>query len=261
LDCPVGSDTPYRDKVNANVAKFYGMITNIDDNIGKLLDHLKKNDLEKNTLLIFMTDNGTATGSGVFNAGMRGAKGTQYTGGTRVPSFWRWPGTLKAGVDVPVLTCHYDIFPTLLDILGEKPSEELSKQIEGRSLLPLLKNPKAEWANREFITHVGRWATGKASESQYVKSSIRDERWSLVFEKGQPGELYDLRNDPGEKTNLAASHPEVAQKLLESHNRWWKRVQPHLVNEDAKPPSINSFHKAYWEQYQGPGPNNVGPKK
>lgn len=261
LDCPVGSDKPYADQVNPNVAKFYGMIANIDENVGKLLDKLKEWGIEKDTLVIFMTDNGSASGSLVFNAGMRGAKVTPYTGGTRVPSFWRWPGTLPAGIDVDRLTCHHDIFLTLAEITGAKLDDVTRKQVQGRNLLPLLKDRNADWPNRVFVTHVGRWARGKADESQHLKASIRDDRWMLVFSNGPAGELYDLADDPGEKKNVAAEHPAEYQRLRTAYDDWWKNVRPHLVNEDAVGPKVNPFHSAYWEQYQGPGPNGVPLKK
>ena len=99
----------YKGKVPDPVAKFYGMIENIDENMGRLLAQLKAWGISDNTLVIFMTDNGTATGATVFNAGMRGSKNSPYQGGTRVPSFWRWPAGFQGGVDCNALTAHIDI--------------------------------------------------------------------------------------------------------------------------------------------------------
>ena len=128
----------YKDKVKqANVAKFFGMIANIDDNVGKLLDQLKAWGLEKDTLVVFMNDNGGTAGVEVFNAGMRGSKVTPWLGGTRAASFWRWPGTLKPA-DCDRLAAHIDFFPTLAEIAGAKLSDEVKMQVEGRSLVPLL---------------------------------------------------------------------------------------------------------------------------
>ena len=260
LDCPPGSDAPYAGKVPADVAKFYGMIANIDANVGRLMAKLAALGIERDTLVIFLTDNGTATGAKTFNAGMRGAKGTPYTGGTRVPSFWRWPGTLPAGVDVNALTAHIDVLPTLLEVAGVKPSPELAKQIEGRSLHPLLRDAGAAWPNRTLVTHVGRWPTGQAANHAYSKASIRDERWLLVFPEPGKRELYDRPADPGEATNVLAANPGVAARLQAEYDRWWAGVQPMLVNEAAVGPKVNPFHAAYWAQYRGPGPNNVPPR-
>lgn len=261
LNCPPGSDEPYRGKVSANVAKFYGMVSNIDDNIGHLLDRLRLHHLEKNTIVIFMTDNGTATGADVFNADMRGSKGTPYTGGTRVPCFWYCPGMFLKGFDVNQLTCHWDILPTLAELAGIKLEGEVARQVEGRSLVPLLNNAKAPWPNRFFITHVGRWEKGKALESAYRQASIRDERWQLVFPIGKKPELYDLQNDPGEKTNLSSQHQAEVERLKTAYDAWWKATTPLLVNEDAVGPAENPYHTAYWKQFKGPGPNNVPPKQ
>ena len=86
-----------------NVAKFYGMIENIDENFGRLMAKLRSWGLEQNTLVIFLTDNGGTAGTEIYNAGMRGKKVTPYQGGTRVPSFWRWPAGFTGGVDSKAL--------------------------------------------------------------------------------------------------------------------------------------------------------------
>lgn len=257
LDCPPGSEKPYLEKVPANVAKFYGMIANIDENVGKLLTRLKERKLENDTLVIFMTDNGTATGEKVFNAGMRGAKNTPYTGGTRVPAFWRWPGRFSAGVDVAPLTCHWDILPTLADLVGVKIEGELVKQVEGRTLMPLLKDAKAEWKGRYFVSHIGRWAKGQAEKSQYNSASIRDARWQLVFTNATTHALFDLKNDPGEAKDVAEQHPDVVKRLKAAFDAWWKEALPGLVNEDVPMAKENPYRTAYFKQYGGPGPNNV----
>src|SRR5439155_4212911 len=123
----------YEGKAPENTAKFYGMIENLDDNFAILLKRLKNWGIEDNTLLIFLTDNGGTFGVNVYNAGMRGSKVTPYEGGTRVPSFWRWPAAFKGGVDCDALTAHIDIFPTLAEVAGAKLNDEVKKQVEGRS--------------------------------------------------------------------------------------------------------------------------------
>ena len=108
---------PYLDHVAYNVASFYGMIANIDDNMGKLDAFLHKTGLRDNTILIFMTDNGTANGETVYNAGMRGKKTTLYEGGHRVPFFIRWPeGQLGEPRDIPDPTHGTDVLPTLISL-------------------------------------------------------------------------------------------------------------------------------------------------
>ena len=236
--------------VDINMAKFFGMIENIDTNLGKLLAKLKEWQIEENTLVIYLgSDNGGTFGTKLYNAGMRGGKGTVYQGGTRAPCFFRWPaGGIKGGEETAVLSAHLDLFPTLAEITGAKFSDEVQKQVEGRSLFTLLKNPKAEWADRTLVHHTGRWAHGKAADSKYAKSAIQNSRFTLVSNT----ELYDLQTDPGETKNVIAEHPEVAAKLRAAYDLWWTDVQPLLVNENATNiPKINPFKELYYKQFGG----------
>jgi arylsulfatase len=255
LDVRPEDEARYKDKVKQpNVAKFFGMIANIDDNVGKLLDKLKEWGLEKDTLVIFMNDNGGTAGVPIFNAGMRGQKVTPWLGGTRASSFWRWPGTLKPA-DCDRLTAHIDFFPTLAELAGAKPTDEVTKQVEGRSLVPLLQNPKAEWAERTLFTHVGRWPKGaKVDDHKYAGCSVRAPRWHLVSAGKANGawELFDVTADPGEKTDVADKHPDVVKKLGVEYGVWWASLPPYLVNEDAVGPKVNPFKELYWKQFGKP---------
>jgi arylsulfatase len=237
-------------QVPEEVAKFYGMVENLDTNFGALLKRLKEWGVEQNTLVIFLTDNGGTSGVKTFNAGMRGAKGTAYQGGTRVPSFWRWPAALAGGADCDALSAHLDIFPTLAEIVGAKLGDDVKRQVEGRSLLPLLKNPRAAWPERTLVTHVGRWPVGQAAGAKHHNCSIQNSRYSLVNNR----ELYDLKADPGETKNVLDEHPEVAAELRAAYDRWWDEVQPLLVNEEAAGPRLNPFKELYWKQFGG-GPD------
>lgn len=248
----------YMDKVDdPQLAHFYGMIHNIDENIGALLARLAQWGIERETLVIFMTDNGTAKGAAVFNAGMRGQKGSAWLGGTRVPFFWHWPGTLKAGTS-KALTAHIDFFPTIAEIAGLKLSAEATRQIEGRSLVPLLENPDAAWEDRHLFTHLGRWPKFENPDrSKYRMAAVRSTRWSLVSEKGgkEPAwQLFDLSNDYGQKTNVASRHPQVVRELAAAFDQWWDDCRPMLVNEKVLGPKLNPFAVRYWKQFGG-GPN------
>jgi arylsulfatase A-like enzyme len=254
----------YSDKVARETAKFFGMITNIDENIGKLLALLKERGWERDTLVIFMNDNGGTAGVRVWNAGMRGRKNTPYTGGTRAISFWRWPGTLKPAT-VDRLAAHIDVFPTLAELAGAQLTATVKLQLEGRSLMPLLKNPQAAWAERSLFTHIGRWPKGSDPKSyKYAQCSVRTARWRLVNDSREGmkhWELYDVKADPGEQTDLAAQHPDVVSDLEAAYDKWWAEVLPLLENENAAQPSVNPYHELYWRQYRGPGPNNAPPGK
>jgi arylsulfatase len=232
---------------------YFGMITNIDDNLGRLLAKLKEWGIEKNTLVIFMNDNGGTAGVKVFNAGMRGGKGSPYNGGTRAASFWCWPGTLKPAV-VDKLTMHRDIFPTLAELAGAKVPDDVAAKLDGRSLAPLLADPAAPWSDRYFFTHTGRWGKGKAAESKYAGCSVRNQRYNMVSH-GKGGnakwELYDLKADPGETKDIAAENPDVIKEMSAAYDKWWAEVLPCLENEDAVGPAVNPFKELYWKQFGG----------
>ncbi len=252
LQCPESYTSRHRGQVPEDVARFYGMIENIDDNFGRLLARLDAWGLAENTLVIFLTDNGGTLGTTIFNAGMRGKKVTAYQGGTRVPSFWRWPGGFRGGVDCPALSAHIDVFATITAIVGATLSDDVKAQVEGRNLLPLLHNPRAEWPDRTLVTHVGRWPRGKAAEAKLTNCSIRDARFTLVSNS----ELYDLKEDPGESRNVLAEHPDVAARLRSAYEEWWHDVLPRLENEAVLGPKSNPFKDRYWAQFGG-GPDQA----
>lgn len=233
-------------------AKFYGMIENIDDNFGRLLGRLDELNLANNTLVIFMSDNGGTVGEKIFNAGLRGSKGTPYEGGTRAPSFWRWPAGIQGGRDCGALAAHIDLFPTLAEIAHVNLARKTRRQFEGRSLTPLLRDPNAPWANRLLFTHLGRWPFGQAADWKYRGCAVRDARFTLVNNT----ELYDLLLDPGQRTNVIARHPAVAVQLRKAYDEWWSGVQPSLENELVIGPQINPFKELYWKQFGG-GPDDL----
>ncbi|QDT56611.1 Arylsulfatase [Caulifigura coniformis] len=219
---------------------YYSMITNIDENLGKLMGMLKTRNLEQNTLLIFMSDNG-GTHTRLYSGGFRGQKVMPYYGGTHSPAFWRWPARISGGQDCRAMTAHIDILPTLMEVTGAKWTDPLRKQVEGRSLAPLLKDPGAEWADRTLVTHAGRWPKGQVAESKYRQCAIRNTRFTLVNNV----ELYDLVADPGQTMNVISEHPQVVAELQKAYDQWWSDIQPLLVNEDAPVPAVNPYKELY----------------
>ena len=222
---------------DANTAGRYGMIENIDDNFGLLMKKLDEWKAWDNTLVIFMTDNGQAgkraklNGKSVnlWTAGFKTGKGSPYEGGTHVPAFWHWRGKLGGGVDINALTAHIDMFKTMADLAGAKIPAGIQK-IDGRSMLPLLNNPKAKWRDRELFVHQGRWAKGDdPNESKFKNCAVRTQRWRFVNNK----DLYDITKDPYEKVNVIDRHPDVVAKLRKAYDKWWVETVPLMVNEDA----------------------------
>jgi arylsulfatase len=215
----------------------YGMIENIDDNFGLLVQKLDEWNAWDNTLVIFMTDNGQAGSRGRLNgkpvklhtAGFKTGKGSPYEGGTHVPAFWRWKGVLGEGVDISALTAHIDLFKTFCQLTGAEIPSDIQK-IDGRSLLPLLENPKSPWPDRELFVHTGRWEKGAdPNDSKFKSCAVRTQRWRFVNNK----ELYDIPADPYETTDVSADHPEVIAQLRKAYDAWWAETVPLMVNEDA----------------------------
>jgi arylsulfatase A-like enzyme len=243
----------YADKVkNADTAKYLGMVANIDDNVGRLLQKVSDLGLERDTLIIFMNDNGGTGGCEIFNAGMRGKKGTAWLGGTRASSFWRWPGTLQPA-SVGALTAHVDFFLTLSELAGASLDASVKAQVEGRSLVPLLHDPESAWEDRTLITHLGRWKQGQPPiTGKFNPCSVRTTEWHLVNDSKKNAEdwqLFNVHSDPGEALNVIAQHPEIAAKMKADYERWWESVQPQLVNEMVPLAKENPFKELYWKQF------------
>ena len=214
-------EAPYRGKLRE--PGFYGMIANFDANLGRLLAHLRERDLERDTLVIYLTDNGTASGAQVFNAGMRGQKGSPYEGGHRVPLFVHWPGGGLTGPrDIGELTAHIDLFPTLTELctLPERPKSALA--LHGRSLMPLLRQEKAAWPERSLVVDSQRLE----NLVKWKHAAVMTQRWRLVNPtadgKLSALELYDMTADPGQRRNVAAEQPDVVARLTQSYDEWWR---------------------------------------
>jgi len=202
---------------------FYGMIENIDENLGRLRKSLESSGLAANTIFIFTTDNGSASGHQVFNAGMRGNKGSPYEGGHRVPFFLHWPrGGFAANQPVDALTAHIDILPTLLTMTGvERPK---GPAMHGRSLVPLF--DKKAWPARSIITDSQR----EENLMKWRQAAVMTQDWRLVFPGAggtplpQKSELFDMRNDPGQREDIAAKHSDIVARLTSDYEDWWKLV-------------------------------------
>src|SRR5262249_37244105 len=214
---------PYEGK---GPAGFFGMIANIDENMGKLDDLLKDLGVRDNTIVLYMNDNGGTAGVKTFNAGMRGQKTQYYDGGHRAACFVRWPaGKLRKPGDIDALTQVQDILPTLVELCELKPPKEA--KFDGVSLAGLLKGTQEALPDRMCVVQYGQ-------KPEKGDCCVMWNKWRLV--KGK--ELYDLKTDPGQMKDVADKNPDVLKKMTDFYDKWWAGVEK-LV-DDFSPISVGS---------------------
>lgn len=227
FSAPEEFEKPFRDQgMDEQSAAFYGMIANLDYNLGRLREHLEKLGIEEDTLLVFMNDNGSALAlkKGLYNANLRGAKSSVYEGGVRAAAFFYWPGTLKADYEIDQLAMHYDILPTMSELcdIPLKEGEDVA-ELDGMSLKPLLFGEEATYPERYYVVYQGAWPPDQPLR-KYGNTSIRSQNYRLA----NGNELYDLRNDISETKNLFFEQPEKAKELLGAYDKWWEKMSPQL---------------------------------
>ena len=237
--CPLEDTEPYEDNPGVSTPEFYGMVTNLDDNLTRLVDFLDRGGLADNTILIFMTDNGTGGGlveGRGYDGNMRGKKASQYDGGHRVPFIIRWPdGKIEAGKSVEALTAHLDILPTLIDLCGLSPSKEVA--YDGTSLRDLLYPTDQPWPDRSLVVENQR----VKDPIKWRKCAVMTDRWRLVDGK----ELYDIRKDPKQANDIAADHADVVERLRADYEAFWADVSPehsltsHIVIGSDRAPVVS----------------------
>jgi len=206
------------DDLPEELARFYGMVENIDDNLGRLRERLDELGIAEETILVFTGDNGAPGGvAEYYNAGMRGQKGSQYEGGHRVHCFVRYPDVIDSG-PVDRLTRHYDLLPTLVEYCGlDRPEAPL----DGRSLRPLLSGREdsdhdGEWSDRALVVDTQRIE----QPEKWRNAAVMTEDWRLI--DGE--ELYAIDDDPGQETDVADQHPGVVDRLRAAYEAWWETV-------------------------------------
>ncbi len=208
----------------AELAAFYGMISNIDDQIGLTRALLVELGIARETLFVFTTDNGSATGATLFNAGMRGAKGSEYEGGHRVPFLAHWPAAGWDRLHTSDRLCHaVDLVPTLVEIAGARVPVGVT--FDGRSIRALL-DPAvnaSDWPDRMLITDSQRVRDPVA----WKQSAVMSQGWRLI----NGTELYDLSQDPGQTRNIAQSHPERVARMRAFYEAWWAELVPTFAEE------------------------------
>lgn len=218
---PILSGPPYTDMYeNKKLKHYYGCITAVDDQMGRLRETLKKLDIDKNTMLWFTSDNGPENRTPGSTGGLRDRKRSLHEGGIRVPGLMVWPDKVKKGriTEMPCSTSDY--FPTVMELLGYTIPEKDKRPYDGESLLPLIKNKM-----KKRSAPIG-FQFGK-------QVALIDNKFKLYADKGEY-ELYDIPNDPAEKNNIAAQHPEVFEKMKRYVVKWQKSCMKSRKGEDYK---------------------------
>ena len=201
-----------------NIAAFYGMITNIDDNVGATRQFLNELGVSDNTLFIFTTDNGTATGNEVFNAGMRGKKGSEYDGGHRVPFIAHWPAAGWNTKHECDMLCHaVDVVPTVVELAGGNKPQAL--KWDGISIETLLDPKKDEdVADRMLVTDSQRIR----DPIKWRKTAVMSQQWRLI--NGE--QLCEIKKEPGQENDVAADHPQQVKEMKAFYDSWWAELEP-----------------------------------
>jgi arylsulfatase A-like enzyme len=209
----VPSLEPYADKEWPEPQKAHAaMITRMDGDVGRLMAKLKKLKLDNNTLVMFSSDNGPHKEGGgdpaFFNSSgpLKGYKRALYEGGIRVPLIARWPGKIKAGSVSHHISAFWDFLPTCCDLVGVKAPEG----IDGISMLPTLLGKSGEQREHEYLY----WEFHEQGKRQAVRmGDWKGIRQNVAKDPNGPIELYNLKNDIGEKDNVAARHPRIVAKI------------------------------------------------
>jgi arylsulfatase/arylsulfatase A len=221
---------PYRDAgLSEETSRFYGMITNIDHNVSRLLDALKDKGVLNNTLIIFLGDNGTSSlhkQSDLWESGLRGRKTYVYENGIRVPMFIKLPGSSATGRRIDTLASVEDIMPTILKACQVTSSVNF----DGRNLLPLLTDSSITLPDRTYSFQFHRGT----QPDQYRNIAFRDGSYKLIQPVGRGGEsfapdktkfeLYDLSRDPFERDDIASDYPEIVNRLKTDYDNWFAAV-------------------------------------
>ena len=201
------SDFRMNEKDKKDARKIYGMVTNIDDNVGKVINKLKELKIEEETIIIFMTDNGPQQIR--YNSSMKGRKGTVYNGGIRVPFYIQYSEKFKESKVINKMSAHIDVLPTILELCNLNVPND--RKIDGQSLVPFI-NSKS--TNDRFL--FSYWT--RRFPEKYINMSIQNDNYKLVgnndFDsKIEEFELYDLVEDPNENNNIISQNIETARSF------------------------------------------------
>lgn len=239
---------PYLDMgLNETHARIYGMVENIDMNVGRVLECLERNGIADDTIVVYTSDHGPCSsarhdGETRFNAGLRDIKGSIYNGGLQVPCFWRWPERFQADTAIDRVANPIDVMPTLLDAAGVDLPEV---KVDGTSLLPLMDGSVDADArpDREVFVQWHRGDTPEARRNACVITNQHKLCWP-----GEPftPEVYDLVADPGETHDISADQPEIVERLSAAYAAWFRDVSSTRKNNYACPRIVIGSEHERW---------------
>ncbi|QGY42557.1 sulfatase-like hydrolase/transferase [Maribellus comscasis] len=223
-------------ELKKSLVRYLAMIRNIDTNVGSLLDFLDKKGVRDNTIVVFLTDNGSIMGIKYFNAGMRGMKTELWDGGHRVPCFINWPkGNFEnIGEEVSGLAEVQDILPTFVDLCDLNKPTPVS--FDGMSLAPVLRGEEEIPKDRMLITNYSRMPNFINYPAPHGQTIVKKEGAAVLW-KGwrllESRELYNRITDPLEKENVFGQNLQVVRKMEGHLDIWWDRVKKD-INEPQK---------------------------
>lgn len=242
---PIQAKKEYADRIQARIAadskprthnnpNYAAMLQSLDESVGRVMARLEKHGLAGNTVIIFTGDNGGLLGGGrskvTSNLPARNGKGSVYEGGVRVPGIIRWPGVTRAGSTNATPIISMDYLPTVLEIVGVKPTN----LTDGRSLVPLLKGQTGDFKRSDLFWHYPHYH----SMGGVPYTAVRSGDWRMIeFHDGNRLELYDLKSDPHEDRNVADARPAIAKRLKSKIDLWRTSVgaQMPTANPDYDP--------------------------
>jgi arylsulfatase A-like enzyme len=190
---------------------FAAMVDALDDGIGRILETLRDERIEENTIVLFFSDNGGPVAQAARNTPLRGAKGSCWEGGIRVPAIIAWAGKLKPGSSSQVMTA-FDVFPTLAAAAGVQTRNRLP--LDGRNLWPLVSAGRTEPRESLFF----------AVEAARSSFAVHRREWKFVRDAGTD-HLFRIDEDPNEQRDLAAEHPALVRELA-AELETWKSLHP-----------------------------------
>ena len=217
-------------------ATYAAMVSHLDDNVGRVMKKLDERNLTDNTLVIFTSDNGGFINrwrhmdAVTNNSPLRSGKGSLYEGGVRVPMIVRYPGVTRAGTECNELVASMDFYPTFLEALGLSGNEKHNRDVDGVSLLPLLKNPNARLSRDTLYFHYPHYYP-----TTTPVSAIRSGNWKLIetFETGK-AELYNLADDLGERNDLSKSMAKKTSQLRGRLHQWQATVKAQMPTKNRR---------------------------